>query len=244
MSKLAPKLPQFALIKQYLQAQIATGDWPAGTKTPSENELATMFNVSRMTARRALQELADAKALVRKPGHGSFVAEQKPEIAQLELYNRLQRAQTMGTYSNRIISLQSIVISDKIRRLLHSDSAETIYQLTMVHLEKQRPVQWQQLHVNPLLAPALLKQKFNKVSADDYLHWVAPATSVEHQLVAVAANAAQRRELWLAEPQSDTCMQLVERRWVKQQVLSFSVSLLPAHQYRLGVQLLSEIDTR
>jgi hypothetical protein len=38
-------------------------------------------------------------------------------------------------------------------------------------------------------------------------------------------------------------MQLVERRWVKQQVLSFSVSLLPAQQYRLGVQLLSEIDT-
>jgi hypothetical protein len=26
-------------------------------------------------------------------------------------------------------------------------------------------------------------------------------------------------------------------------VLSFSVSLLPAQQYRLGVQLLSEIDT-
>ena len=242
MSESLSKLPQFALIKQYLQAQIASGDWPAGTKTPSENDLTMTFNVSRMTARRALQELADEGLLIRKPGLGSFVAEQKPDTPQLELYNRLQRVQTNGTYSNRIINLQSVVVSDKVRGLLHIEDTELAFQLTLVHLEKQRPVQWQQLYVNPALAPALLKQKFNKVSPDDYLHWVAPATSIEHQLVAVSASASQRRELRLSEPRSDICMQLAERRWVHQQVLSFSISLLPTDEYRLGVDLLHEFD--
>ena len=71
------KLPKFALIKQYVQGQIESADWPVGTCIPSETELATTFNVSRMTARRALQELADQGLLSRVPGRGSFVA--KPE---------------------------------------------------------------------------------------------------------------------------------------------------------------------
>ena len=71
----AIKLPQFALIKQYIQDHIDSGAWPAGTRTPSENELCSMFSVSRMTARRALQELADQGLLLRAPGSGTFVAE-------------------------------------------------------------------------------------------------------------------------------------------------------------------------
>ncbi|MGB2360263.1 MAG: GntR family transcriptional regulator, partial [Porticoccaceae bacterium] len=55
----ALKLPQYELIKQYLKHQIDSGDWPVGHRTPSENQLANQFSVSRMTARRALQELAD-----------------------------------------------------------------------------------------------------------------------------------------------------------------------------------------
>ena len=69
------KIPQFAVIKQYLEQQIKTAQWAPGRKIPTEQSLADTFSVSRMTARRAVQELADAGLLERTQGSGTFVAD-------------------------------------------------------------------------------------------------------------------------------------------------------------------------
>ena len=110
----AIKLPQFALIKQYIQDHIDSGAWPAGTRTPSENELCSMFSVSRMTARRALQELADQGLLLRAPGSGTFVAEIEQLVPSLEIPNIVDQAIKAGSYSNRILSLSAITPSNEI----------------------------------------------------------------------------------------------------------------------------------
>ena len=49
--------PKFTQIKQFIFKQIESGKWSEHQRVPSENELAEQFGVSRMTARRALQEL-------------------------------------------------------------------------------------------------------------------------------------------------------------------------------------------
>lgn len=231
------KLPQFALIKQYLRGQIDTGLWPVGTRTPSENELASTFSVSRMTARRALQELADEGLLLRKPGMGSFVARPEPVSPQLEIPDPLRQAQASGTYSNRLIRLESMPASPDIARLMEMGSGDSIYELVIVHLDGQSPVQWQQLTVNPALAPALLKQTFNKITPQAYLDWVSPNTLVEHQLEAVLPSASQRRELALTEGATAPCIKLTRRCWAGQQVLCYSLSMHPANIYRLGTNL-------
>ena len=231
------KLPQFALIKQYLRGQIDAGIWVVGTRTPSENELASTFSVSRMTARRALQELADEGLLLRKPGMGSFVARPKPVSPQLEITDPLQQAQATGTYSNRLIRLESMPASADIARLMEMGTGDSVYELVIVHLDGQTPVQWQQLTVNPALAPALLKQTFNKITPQAYLDWVSPSTSVEHQLEAVLPSASQRRELTLTEGPAAPCIKLTRRCWTGQQVRCYSLSMHPANIYRLGTNL-------
>lgn len=61
-----------------LQNMIIRGEWKSGDKIPSENELAVMFQVSRMTVRQALQKLAALQLIETKVGEGSFV--RKPEV--------------------------------------------------------------------------------------------------------------------------------------------------------------------
>lgn len=64
------------LIKEYIINQIKSGELNAQDPIESENRLATKFEVSRMTARKAIDELVLKGYLYREQGRGTFVAKQ------------------------------------------------------------------------------------------------------------------------------------------------------------------------
>ena len=66
--------PLYRQIKALLVQALDTGEWRPGTAIPSESELATRFSVSQGTVRKAIDELAADKMLVRRQGKGTFVA--------------------------------------------------------------------------------------------------------------------------------------------------------------------------
>ena len=80
-------LPRYQRIKQFIRERIEQGEWPTAYQVPSEHKLCEQFDVSRMTARKALQELTAEGVLVRAQGLGTFVAEAKPQSSLLEVRN-------------------------------------------------------------------------------------------------------------------------------------------------------------
>ncbi len=77
--------PLYQRVKDHVAGLIGRGQLGPGDRVPSEHELVSLFQVSRMTANRALRELTAEGWLFRIPGLGSFVAPQRASATVLEI---------------------------------------------------------------------------------------------------------------------------------------------------------------
>ncbi|WP_018526577.1 GntR family transcriptional regulator [Alkalispirochaeta alkalica] len=66
--------PLYRVIYDDILRKIQRGDYPNGTRIPTEAEWARMYNVSRITSKRALDMAAENGIITRYPRRGSFVA--------------------------------------------------------------------------------------------------------------------------------------------------------------------------
>jgi len=76
-----------------LEDRILSGEWPVGTRLPSERQLAEHYGVSRPVVREALRALQERGLLEISPGRGSFVrqAQATDAASRLDaLYRRRQ----------------------------------------------------------------------------------------------------------------------------------------------------------
>ncbi len=67
---------------------------PAGDRLPSEKELAELYGVSRITAKKAMDMLAKENQINREPGRGSFVC--RP-AAVVEIKKKARRQPISGS---------------------------------------------------------------------------------------------------------------------------------------------------
>src|SRR3981081_4877346 len=104
MPQSPPTAARYLQVKQYILEQISGGSLRAGARVPSENELVRELEVARMTANRALRELAADGVLVRVAGVGTFVAEQRVHAHPLEVRNIADGIRSRGhEYEAKIV---------------------------------------------------------------------------------------------------------------------------------------------
>jgi GntR family transcriptional regulator len=74
-NEIAPRFaPLYLQVKSLITERLQRGDWKPGETIPSEVELAVRYRVSQGTIRKAIDELASERLLVRRQGRGTFVA--------------------------------------------------------------------------------------------------------------------------------------------------------------------------
>jgi GntR family transcriptional regulator len=83
-------IPRYVQLADVLRTRIGRGQWSAGEKLPSLDELGREFDVARVTVRQAIDVLAREGLVSPEQGRGTFVTQKKPDK------RRLHAVTTMG----------------------------------------------------------------------------------------------------------------------------------------------------
>lgn len=79
------KIPQYRKLYEILRKHILSGVYEEGALLPSENEICTVHNITRPTARQALDLLVKDGLIVKKQGKGSIVRKPPQNIGILSV---------------------------------------------------------------------------------------------------------------------------------------------------------------
>jgi GntR family transcriptional regulator len=126
-----------------------------GDALPPERVLAPRFAVSRMTLRRAVEELVREGRLERRHGAGTFVAE--PKIAQgLAVTSFSEDMRQRGAVpSSRTLAVDDVLAGAPLGRRLEISPGDKVIRVARLRLADDAPMALETLHVPQTVAPDL-----------------------------------------------------------------------------------------
>ncbi|MFZ1623185.1 MAG: GntR family transcriptional regulator [Gammaproteobacteria bacterium] len=125
-------MPLYHQLYLTLKFAIRNGTIPASSLLPGELTLAAMFNVSRVTVKRALDELAGEKLVTRSRGRGTIVSSTiSAHPWRVTLAGRFDNlAQIEEKIIGQIISVEKAAPGADIRKLLSLDMDQKVHKVT------------------------------------------------------------------------------------------------------------------
>lgn len=225
-------VPRYEAVKQFIRTRIDSGEWPAHHRIPSENEIVADLGVSRMTANRALRELATEGAITRVQGVGSFVAAHKGSTALLEVRNIADEIRERGhAHTSRMTLMQEEVAPSEIGYALGLATGARVFHSIMVHSENGLPIQIEDRFVNPAICPKYMEQDFRDMTPNAYLTAVAPITRTEQIVEAVSPQPWECKLLGI--DRNEPCLMIRRRTWSDTTNVTTARLLYPGTRYRL-----------
>lgn len=231
-ARAAGEAPLYARLKTYIRSRVDTGEWPPDHRVPSENEFVEQLGISRMTANRAMRELAAEGVVTRIRGKGSFVAAQKRSSAFQSVPNIADEIAGRGRrHGCAVIVLQEEVCGPDLAEALGLPIGGQAFHSVIVHKEDDLPIQIEDRFVNPATAPDYLREDFHATTPNGYLSAIAPIVKVEQFVEAVSAQPWECRLLAIAR--TEPCLLIRRRTWSDAGVVSAVRLLYPGSRYRL-----------
>lgn len=135
--------PRYYRIYEELHNQIASGQYPAGQKMPSETELCRIYGVSRGTIREAVKMLMQEGLLKREQGRGTFVLDKKVKIAQnaKQLIGFTELMQQHGKKAAaKILRIETKKPGQEVRGLLEMKPSEKVVEIERLRFGDDAPL--------------------------------------------------------------------------------------------------------
>lgn len=132
-------VPLYYRLFSVLQRAILDGQIAYGERMPSEQQLIELFAVSRITAKRAMDELAGEGLITRSRGRGSYVVHRyEPRALKAPLIGMMQSFSDLAIHSKSQVQLiGEFVPPPAVRSKLHMGAEDTAMKIVRVHSNEQ-----------------------------------------------------------------------------------------------------------
>lgn len=131
------RVVRYREIADTLAARIDSGEWVGGRLLPSESSLAAEFLVSRVTVRRALEDLRDRSLVGSRQGYGWFVAADPLQQSLGRLGTIESQLTDRGSVSRReVVEFGFVDAPERVREVL---SASRVLQVVRVNYADELP---------------------------------------------------------------------------------------------------------
>ncbi|MGL5296448.1 MAG: GntR family transcriptional regulator [Culicoidibacterales bacterium] len=203
------KVPIYKQIEQWISETIKKGEWESNQMIPSEFEIANLFEVSRMTARHAVDNLVNRGMLYRIKGSGTYVADLRFEkqIHGLTSFSEdmVSRGMTPGS---RVIDYRIMPADDKIASKLGIQVGESVHCIQRVRLADEQPmaieITYLPLSLFPRIPRSVLSESLYNYIEKELGH------SIDHSMQYIEAASASEHEAKLLEIESHTPVLLID----------------------------------
>lgn len=146
-------------LKENLIGGILNNTWPPGTKIPSENELCQMYKVSRVTVRRALDELVQDDYIVRKQGLGTFVKEKALDQKLSKFYSFSEELKKRNMQEvAEIISFEVLTAENRIQEQLSLGPDKRVFRIKRIRSIQGKPYGMESSFIPYSLIPGLTSE--------------------------------------------------------------------------------------
>jgi GntR family transcriptional regulator, histidine utilization repressor len=227
--------PAYEQVKGWVRQHISSGEWKPGDAVPSEAALMERFAVSRMTANRALRELATEGLVTRVQGSGTRVAELHRISSQLVIRDIHEEVAARGHVpGTRVLKVAQEKAGTALAESLGVRKGAPVFHTVLVHLENGVPIQYEDRYVNPQAAPGYLQTDFTRVSPTSHLLQHAPLTEASYTIEATLPTPEEARALDIGN--GEPCLVMMRRTVSGAHVASVARQLYPGSRYSFSGQ--------
>jgi GntR family transcriptional regulator len=158
---LSPRHHQVYIV---LRQQIVEGTYPSGQPLPGEHELATLFSVSRITIRRALDRLGDEGLIIRRRGSGTYPqAPLQQEPLRANLRGLLENLLAMGLKTSvEVLSFAYVAASTDVARAMEIPVGTIVQKAVRVRRLKGTPFSYLTTYVPESIGRTFSKTDLGK----------------------------------------------------------------------------------
>jgi GntR family histidine utilization transcriptional repressor len=232
-------VPLYARVKLHLKQIIESGSVGTGGRLPSEQELVRDLGVSRMTANRALRELAAEGYLTRVQGLGTFVLGVPVQSEVVQIRNIADEIRERGhQHGSQLLELRETQASAVVAQALGLATGGRVFHSIIVHSEDATPIQIEDRYVNPAVAPDYLEADFSRQTPNEYLVGIAPIGQAQHVIEAVKPDKKTARLLKI--PADQPCLRVFRITWSRGVAGTCAWLTHPGHLYRMVAQFTPE----
>ncbi len=202
-------VPLYQQIKEDIKEAIESGKYKTNEKIPAEPELSEEYSASRITVRRAVEELCVEGYLIKKQGKGTFVSQTRMNrklvgSSAVRSFTELCESYHMKPGA-RLASRQIVPVRRDEEKFFGLDSESLLLYIQRVRTADDTPIFLENLFLPYEPFKMLMKENLNDVSMFAKIREVSghyPTSSMERTLEIARASAEQAKLLGvpLADP--------------------------------------------